>query len=217
MLELINSRLLLSLPAALPNLESLSLTDSIVSSVSGVCNLCTTAEVSREDLIQFATMLKAPLRTLHIDPAPWMGDDDVDALLGVLGKDLEWLGLSNGDHLHQKHRRRINLDNEIPVSHRSLLAIAKHCSNLRHLSIFLQSSPNQRSDTLIWRNPSNWSLTQTRSYPTLLQSMVSIMKKGRGSSCLSGLGRRKDKADSSIVLVAATIESCIRVCYMLPK
>ena len=133
MFELFSQELFLHLPAALPKLDHLCLSNCFFNA----CDLCTTplnlspcamTSISVDQLVDFATSLKTPLRSLSLVGVPWMSDDHVGALLSVVGKDLRVLELINCGRRHPKRYGTL-------VSHRSLQAVSEHCDHLRILRV----------------------------------------------------------------------------------
>ena len=90
--ELFNNELLLALPKALPKLDHLCLSNCFFSSCHSCVNSplghrpCAMTDISVDQLVEFATSLKTPLRSLSIGDAPWMSDVHVGALLSVAAR-----------------------------------------------------------------------------------------------------------------------------------
>jgi hypothetical protein len=149
--ELFNNELLLALPKALPKLDHLCLSNCFFSSCHSCVNSplghrpCAMTDISVDQLVEFATSLKTPLRSLSIGRAPWMSDVHVSALLSVVGKDLRVLELIDCGRLHFiPDPRDLTVEgtasaedfHEItPISARSLEAVAEHCVQLRILRV----------------------------------------------------------------------------------
>ena len=101
--ELFTGELLLALPKALPRLDHLCLSNCFFTSCyrcyrcvfSSGHRPCAMMNVSVDQMVKFATSLKAPLRSLSLGGVPWMSDGHVHALLSVVGKDLQTLELIN--------------------------------------------------------------------------------------------------------------------------
>ncbi len=138
MFELFNRKLFLDLPAALPKLDHLCLSNCFFNA----CGICTTplnlspcamTSISVDQLVDFATSLKTPLRSLSLGGVPWMSDGHVDALLSVVGNDLRVLELINCG------LRRPGRYGTL-VSHRSLQAITEHCDHLRILRVMSEET-----------------------------------------------------------------------------
>ena len=165
--ELFNNELLLALPYALPKLEHLCLSNCFFTSCSGCVNSplghrpCAMTDISVHKLVEFATSLKKPLRSLSLGGAPWMTDYHVDALLSVVGKDLRVLELINCglrhyspdpsslwevDHVFQPHNEQANT----PISTRSLEAVAEHCDHLRILRVLHKDFMYTLEETCDW-------------------------------------------------------------------
>ena len=138
MFELFNRKLFLDLPAALPKLDHLCLSNCFFNA----CDLCTTplnlslcamTSISVDQLVDFATSLKTPLRSLSLCGVPWMSDGHTDALLSVVGKDLRVLELVNCGRRHPKRYGTL-------VSHKSLQAITEHCNHLLVLRVMSEET-----------------------------------------------------------------------------
>lgn len=149
--ELFTSELLLALPEALPRLDHLCLSNCFFTSCYRCVNSpsghrpCATTDVSIDQMVEFATSLKAPLRSLSLGGVPWMSDGHVHALLSVVGKDLQTLELVNCGlrhyspdprDLHSEHNFFERCEHaNTPISTRSLQVIAKFCGHLRVLRV----------------------------------------------------------------------------------
>ena len=137
--ELFNRELLLNLPRALPKLDHLCLSNCFFSTCYGCVfhRPCAMTDVSVDQLVEFATSLKTPLRSLSLGGVPWMSDDHVRALLSVVGKDLRVLELIDcGLRHNDRSRLDPNVgDEDTPLSPNSLQAVFEHCGRLRILRV----------------------------------------------------------------------------------
>ena len=150
--ELFTGELLLALPKALPRLDHLCLSNCFFTSCyrcvfSSGHRPCAMMNVSVDQMVKFATSLKAPLRSLSLGGVPWMSERHIHALLSVVGKDLQTLELINCGlrhyspdprDLHREHLFFERYDVRTPMSTRSLQVIAKFCGHLRVLRVLCE-------------------------------------------------------------------------------
>ena len=136
--DLMSCELFESLPLALPNIGHLCL---------GHCFDCSNIEPDDSSLkatiTTFAEALQRPLCSLSLMGSPWMTDDCVNILLSTIGSNLEVLELIDCCMLHKKARysdqpyiyEPFPMEDRTPLSHRSLKAVARHCTQLRYFRL----------------------------------------------------------------------------------
>lgn len=132
--DLVSLDLFKFIPVALPKLDHLCL---------GNCFDCSKIEPNdsliKEMAVAFAETLQKPLRSLSLMGAPWITDDGIDALLNFIGSKLEVLELIDCCKAHEKVSYGespydpLPQNNRTPLGHRSLEAVARHCSQLRYI------------------------------------------------------------------------------------
>lgn len=129
--ELIDREQFKLLPAALPKLDHLCL---------GNCfaweDCWLNESHAMEEMTDFVSSLRTPLRSLSLFGVPWMTDDHVHSLLRAIGNKLETLELVNCFRAHgpAEHDPDDKYGNEVldlevrqPLTYMSLNAVAKYC------------------------------------------------------------------------------------------
>ena len=132
--DLVDCGLFNFIPAVFPKLDHLCL---------GHCFDCSKIEPLDSSImamaVAFAGRLQTPLRSLSLMGAPWMTDDSIDELLNTIGSKLEVLELIDCSKAHEKVNYGeppydpLPQNNRTPLGHRSLEAVARHCSQLRYV------------------------------------------------------------------------------------